>query len=118
MQLKEFYKEVGGDYEDVLLRLPNPEMIRCFLLKFLEDPFYAELHEALDKGDFKAAFLAACTLKDTAANLGLNILVEAASDMATQLHEAVEMPAKCFVDALDIAYRKNIEDIRGLSEKG
>lgn len=116
MQLKEFYKEVGGNYEDVLLRLPNQEMIRCFLLKFLEDPFYAELHEALDKGDFKAAFLAACTLKDTAANLGMNILVEAASDMATQLHEAEEMPAKCFVDALDIAYRKNIEDIRGLSE--
>ena len=37
MELEEFYKQVGGNFEDVKRRLFNEEFIRKFVLKFKDD---------------------------------------------------------------------------------
>ena len=37
MELEEFYKQVGGNFEDVKRRLLNEEFIRKFVLKFKDD---------------------------------------------------------------------------------
>lgn len=43
MNLTEFYKEVGGNYEEVLGRLPSADMVNRFVRKFVNDPSYSEL---------------------------------------------------------------------------
>ena len=44
MTIQECYKAIGGNYEDVLRRLPNEALIRKFTLKFLEDQSYCLLY--------------------------------------------------------------------------
>ena len=40
MNLKECYRKLGGDYDEVLTRLYSEDMIRRFLIKFLNDGTY------------------------------------------------------------------------------
>lgn len=112
MELREFFKEVGGDYDEVLLRLPSPDMVKRFVLKFVDDPSYAELKNALEKSDFPTAFRAAHTLKGTAANLGLDSLGAAASKLTEQLRDTLVFPAMEYIEAVDSTYQLTIEKIR------
>ena len=46
MELEEFYKQVGGNFEDVKRRLLNEEFIRKFVLKFKDDETFDNLIDA------------------------------------------------------------------------
>mgnify|MGYP007070108775 CR=1 FL=1 len=55
MTVKECYEELGGDYEDVLVRLMDQSIVRKFALKFLDDPSYPGLKAALEANDAEDA---------------------------------------------------------------
>lgn len=116
MELREFFVRVGGDYEQVILRLPTADMVKRFVLKFAKDPSYADLKNALETADLATAFRAAHTLKGTAANLGLDALGAAASALTEQLRNAAELPAAEYVAAVDEAYAVVIRSISELEE--
>ena len=61
MTIQECYKAIGGNYEDVLRRLPNEALIRKFTLKFLEDQSYLQLKQALKDKNYEDAFRSAHT---------------------------------------------------------
>ena len=63
MTTKECYEEIGSNYESVLGRFGSEALVKRFALKFLKDPSYAELREALEVRDAERAFRAAHTLK-------------------------------------------------------
>ena len=63
MTIQECYKAIGGNYEDVLRRLHNEALIQKFTLKFLEDPSYRLLKQALRDKNYEDAFRSAHTLK-------------------------------------------------------
>lgn len=88
MGLIEFYPMVGGDYKEVICRIPKDAMIKKFVLKFLDDPTYDELNQAIAKKDVTLAFRAAHTLKGIAYNLGFTTLGNAASKLTEQLRDA------------------------------
>ena len=69
MNLKECYRKLGGDYDEVLTRLYSEDMIRRFLIKFLNDGTYKLLLEKLEAQDYQEAFRAAHTLKGVCDNL-------------------------------------------------
>lgn len=46
MTIQECYEAIGGNYEDVLRRLPSEALIRKFTLKFLEDQSYPLLKQS------------------------------------------------------------------------
>ena len=48
MELEEFYKQVGGNFEDVKRRLFNEEFIRKFVLKFKDDETFDNLIDAFN----------------------------------------------------------------------
>ena len=52
MTVEEFYAAVGGDYEGVLGRLRSEERLRKFAVKFLSDPSYEKLCEALKSENY------------------------------------------------------------------
>ena len=56
MTIQECYEAIGGNYEDVLRRLPSEALIRKFTLKFLEDQSYPLLKQALGDNNYEEAF--------------------------------------------------------------
>lgn len=84
MTVKEFYDEVGGDYNEVMERLRKEDRIGKYLKFFIADASYANMCKAIDDGDSKGAFEHSHNLKGVSANLGLTSLSNAASDICEQ----------------------------------
>lgn len=118
MELKDFYTSVGGDYDTVLNRLPSVSLILRFGEKFLHDPSWDELHHAWKGNDVPAAFRAAHTLKGISANLGLDVLYKAASDLVEQLRITDTLPEDAALVLVDRAYHTTIESIHALLAGG
>ena len=114
MKIRDFYKSVGGDYDEVFRRIPSNSMIERFLLKFPADPSYAALAAAMEKGDTAGAFPAAHTLKGVAAALGLKELAEAAARLADALRSPSGLPDNALFDAAATAYDRVLEQIAAL----
>lgn len=87
MELEEFYKQVGGNFEDVKRRLLNEEFIRKFVLKFKDDETFDNLIDAFDKADYKESFRFIHTLKETSVNLGFDDLYQASCNLTECLRE-------------------------------
>ena len=74
MTIRECYGELGLDFDAVLSRLVNEKLVQKFALKFLDDPSFQNLKDALDSKDVETAFRAAHTLKGVCLNLGFDNL--------------------------------------------
>lgn len=116
MDLRTFFSQVGGDYDEVMNRLPTEGMVKKFLRRFLDDPSCGELEQALAQGDLPTAFRAAHTLKGVGMNLGLGDLARAASELTEQLRGATELPPPQMVQAVERAYHRAAECIGQLCE--
>ena len=77
-------RERGCDVDGALVRILNKEdfYAKCYK-KFLDDPAFAGLEEALKKKDADTAFRHAHTLKGLAANMGLTSI----HDLAVKIVE-------------------------------
>lgn len=69
MTIRECYDELGLDFDAVLSRLVNEKLVQKFALKFLDDPSFQNLKDALDSKDVETAFRAAHTLKGVCLNI-------------------------------------------------
>ena len=114
MKIREFYKAIGGDYDDMFRRMPSDSMIEMFLLKFPADPSYAALAAARENRDTEGAFLAAHTLKGVASTLGLKELTEAAALLVKALRPPSALPGDALFDTVDRAYGRVLEQIAAL----
>lgn len=84
--LREAYESIGADYSDVLHRLMDSDaMVARFAGKFLDDPSYSQLADALAAQDVQGAFRAAHTLKGVSQNLGFTNLYTPASALTEVL---------------------------------
>ena len=84
MTVKECYEQIGSDYAGVLKRLGSEALVKRFALKFLKDPSYQELKDALIKKDGETAFRAAHTLKGVCLNLGCDRLYESSAELTVR----------------------------------
>ena len=114
MKIREFYKTIGGDYDDMRRRIPSDRMIETFLLKFPADPSYAALAAARESRDAKSAFLAAHTLKGVASTLGLKELTETSALLADALRPPSGFPDDALFDAVAEAYARVLRQIAAL----
>lgn len=89
-------------------------MIKKFVLKFKHDPSYDNLKRAVAENNVQDAFMAAHTIKGTAANLGLDFLAQKASELTEELRNATSLPSHEFIEALDKAYELTIGKIAEL----
>lgn len=90
MTIRECYGELGLDFDAVLSRLVNEKLVQKFALKFLDDPSFQNLKDALDSKDVETAFRAAHTLKGVCLNLGFDNLYPSRKDL-TELLRAGSM---------------------------
>ena len=79
------YVKIGGDYNDILHRFMNENMVRKFVLKFPQDNNMALFEESWAKKDYETAFRAMHTLKGVAVNLGFTALYNVSSALTEKL---------------------------------
>ena len=85
MTLQECYVKIGGDYNDILHRFMNENMIHKYDLKFPQDNNMAVFEEYSAKKDYETAFRAMHTLKGVAVNLGFTALYNVSSALTEKL---------------------------------
>ena len=106
MTLEEFYCLAGGTAAEAAPRLGGADHALRFLRLFPLDDSFPMLAAALGRGDVQAAFRAAHTLKGVAANLGLERLCAAASDMTECLRRGELSGAQARLAETEAAYRR------------
>lgn len=78
--------ESGVDVENTLRRfMGNEAMYEKFLKKFTDNSNYPGLEESIQAGNYEEAFKCAHTLKGVSANLGLDPICKAASDLTEEV---------------------------------
>lgn len=112
ISLKECYFRMGGNYDDVMGRLPREQMVQKFVLKFLEDQSFAQLEEAMAAKDFETAFRAAHTIKGTCQNLSFTKLQESSSLVTEALRMGDTDRASRLMERLSEDYALTIRVIR------
>lgn len=116
MTVEEFYKKIGGDYQSILERLGSPELIRRFIIKFLDDPNYKELEEAFENGDVERAFISAHTLKGVAINLAFKSLFISSYNLVERLRlKTFDGTEDLFLKVKD-AYKETTDAIKELAK--
>ena len=112
MTIRECYDELGLDFDAVLSRLVNEKLVQKFALKFLDDPSFQNLKDALDSKDVETAFRAAHTLKGVCLNLGFDNLYPSSKD-PTELLRAGSMDGyeDLFVE-VEKEYNRTCEALR------
>lgn len=79
-------EENGADVDMTLKRFMGNESIYMkFIMKFLDDKSYESVKENLEKKNYEEVFKSAHTLKGVTANLGLNPVNDAASQICELL---------------------------------
>lgn len=96
MTLEEMYRNIEGNYPDILRRLRKEELIEKFVLLFLNDSSYQTFCQALEQGNTDEAFRAIHTLKGVCMNLSFDGLYQISSEMteylrANQIGRAMEV---------------------------
>lgn len=79
MSVRAFYDRIGGDYEEVIQRLTDDQLIKKYLNMFVKAEDYSRLQEHMQNHDWQAAFESVHNIKGNALNLGLAGLIEASS---------------------------------------
>lgn len=108
----------GVDLAQGLERFMGKEALyRKFALKFLEDPNFEKLRQALSDGDAGEAFAAAHTLKGVCGNLSFNRLYAAAEAVVEPLREDRLADAREHMEPLCIAYSELWEALKGWADE-
>jgi histidine phosphotransfer protein HptB len=114
MTVKECYEKMGSNYENVLERLGNENIIKKFAIKFLDDASFSNLTIALNEENAEEAFRAIHTLKGICLNLGFDKLYEVSAELTEKLRD-------CRIENVDADYEKvkkyyeiTVDAIRGI----
>lgn len=83
---KQRLRECGADVETTVNRfMGNEAMYEKFLKKFTDNSNYSGLEESIQTEDYEEMFKYAHTLKGVSANLGLDPIYKAASDLTEEV---------------------------------
>ena len=79
MDVKQFYIDTKGDYNDALRRMMNDSLIVRMISKFMSGDSVNNLISLYENKDYRAVFSSAHTLKGVAGNLSLTPLFNIAN---------------------------------------
>lgn len=114
MDIKECYKEMGGDYEDIFSRLKNISLITKIVKKFNDDQSFNELEQALNEKNVENAFRAAHTLKGICLNLSFKQLTDDTVEITEILRAGSFEGTDELFKKVKEEYQKTVEAIKQL----
>lgn len=112
MTLEACYEKMEADYGDVKRRFQSDRLIQKFALKFLNDPSYGNLCQALKEERYEDAFREAHTLKGVSQNLSFTKLHEESGKLTEALRGGASPDAKALFDQVSVQYEKVCQAIR------
>jgi len=112
MTLQECYTALGGNYEDVLGRLPSERMVQKFVLKFLSDGSYDLLVRSMAEENYSEAFRAAHTIKGVCQNLDFTTLYRSSSALSEALRGGYSPEAPALAEQVRVDYEQTVSAIR------
>lgn len=112
MAIKEAYEKMGADYEDVLSRLMNDSLVSRLAAKFLDEPSFGKLREALAVQDVKEAFMAAHSLKGVVQNLGFANMFEPVIEITETLRAGSLDGTEEMFKKVEAEYNRTVEALR------
>lgn len=109
MNLKECYVKLGGDFDEVMGRLPREQLIIKFLYKFLDDKSFELFESSMSNQNYDEALRAVHTLKGICQNLAFTRLYESSSQITATLkandyHKAMEMAPQLSKDYYQVIH--------------
>lgn len=117
MTVKEFYEEVGGDYNEIMSRLKTEDRIIKFAGMFARDESYKTLVQALEAQDVDSAFRAAHTMKGMCQNMAFTRLLTSSQDITELLRAKDLESAKNMLGKVTEDYDLVMEGIKKLTEQ-
>ncbi|MGM9941902.1 MAG: Hpt domain-containing protein [Bulleidia sp.] len=115
MTVQELYEKIGGNYQEVLGRLPNDRLIIRFAGMFLQDESYDQLQKAMAGTQRESAFRAAHTLKGVCGNLSFTKLYDSCSELTEALRSGtddISDSARQLFETVQADYRMTVEEIQ------
>lgn len=113
MDIQKLSEETGCNLQAALGRLNGMEALYGRLLKkFIDDPTFQELKEAVKAEDLKAIETKAHTLKGTAANLGLDSLSEKSHEIVCAVREGRPEDTKALFTECEAGYERILAALR------
>lgn len=91
----------------------NQALYEKFLYKFLDDPTFAQLEQAVASQDWDVALTAAHTLKGVTGNLAIGGLYDASTQMVSHLRQSDQAAALAAYADIRQAYGQLIDILRG-----
>ena len=86
MNIQEFYDSIDESYENVSSRMMgNQKLVEKFVRKFLDDPTYEQIKEAVNKMDYDEILRTTHTMKGIASNLEFTHLHQILSSYLRQV---------------------------------
>lgn len=116
MTLEELYREIGGDYQNILGRLQQEERIEKFVRLFLKDTSYQTFLKALEAKNAEDAFRAVHTLKGISMNLSFDELCRVSSRFTEYLRAKDISRAAEVLPELAACYEKHYQAICAYAE--
>lgn len=116
MTVRESYEKMGANYDGVLSRLGNEMLIKKFAVKFLKDPSFQDLTDAIDQGDAERAFRAAHTLKGICLNLDFDNLYKPSEALTEKLRGRELNGYEALYAEVKTQYNKTVEAINEIAE--
>lgn len=111
MTIRDCYKAIGGNYDDVIGRLKLDRLVKKFVLKFPADGSYGLLLSALAEGNAQEAFRAAHTIKGMCQNLGFTALEKSSSAITELLRAGDLSTAEDYLPSVSEDYNRTVEAI-------
>ena len=124
MTVQELYERVGGNYEAAKRILMNDTLIARFVVKLPEDGSFEKLSAAAETMDAQGLFEGAHAMKGVCANLGLENVSRAASELAEEFRpgnprKLDDGAVREKVEALRMLYGRTVDEIqRFAAEQG
>lgn len=85
MKIQEIYEQMGIDYDQILDRFGDEELLRKYLNKFMKEQSFVKLQESMEKGNAEEAFEAVHALKGICLTLGFRDLYTASCKLTEVL---------------------------------
>ena len=79
MNVKQFYIDIKGNYDNALSIMMNDVFIAKMLTKFMDNNIYEQMFSSYENNDYRALFASSHSFKGVAGNLALTPLFEIAS---------------------------------------
>ncbi len=114
MNIVECYENMGADFNNVLKRLGNEDLVKHFALKFLNDTSFSKLKDAYEAKDVKSAFDAVHTLKGVCGNLGFDNLYKVSSELTERLRNGSIDGTDQLLQEVETQYNITIKSIQSV----